>query len=108
MKEDIESLKEIGITKIMARGKHKAQSELQNYAATVLELHKQIKKLTEENEYLKNEVNKNLQHHAFQIAQMHEHLTQGTSPELEALKEENKILKKALIGHLPSNLPFDQ
>lgn len=108
MKEDIESLKEIGIVKIMARGKYQAQAELQNYAATVLELHKQIKKLTEENEYLKNEVNKNLQHHAFQIAQMHEHLTQGTSSKIEALKEENKILKKALIGHLPSNLPFEQ
>ena len=108
MKGHIESLKERGIVKTMARGKHQAQAELQNYAATVLELHKQIKKLTEENEYLKNEVNKNLQHHAFQIAQMHEHLTQGTSPELEALKEENKTLKRALIGHLPSNLPFEQ
>ena len=108
MKEATESLRGRGIVKIMARGKHQVQAELQNYAATVLELHKQIKKLTEENEYLKNEVNKNLQHHAFQIAQMHEHLTQRTSPEIEALKEENKILKKALIGHLPSNLPFEQ
>ena len=87
----------------MARGKHQVQAELQNYAATVLELHKQIKKLTEENEYLKNEVNKNLQHHAFQIAQMHEHLTQGTAPELQALKEENIILKRALRGELPDS-----
>jgi predicted RNase H-like nuclease (RuvC/YqgF family) len=87
----------------MARGKHQAQAELQNYAATVLELHKQIKKLTEENEYLKNEINKNLQHHAFQIAQMHEHLTQGTSAEMEALKEENKTLKRALRGEFLEN-----
>ena len=87
----------------MARGKHQVQAELQNYAATVLELHKQIKKLTEENEYLKNEVNKNLQHHAFQIAQMHEHLTQGTAPELQSLKEENIILKRALRGELPDS-----
>jgi transcription initiation factor IIE alpha subunit len=103
LKEPIERLKEKGIVKIMARGKHQVQAELQNYAATVLELHKQIKKLTEENEYLKNEVNKNLQHHAFQIAQMHEHLTQGTAPELEALKEENIILKRALRGELPDS-----
>ena len=102
MKEPIERLREKGIVK-MARGKHQAQTELQNYAATVLELHKQIKKLTEENEYLKNELNKNLQHHAFQIAQMHEHLTQGTAPEIQALKEENLVLKRALRGELPES-----
>lgn len=85
----------------MARGKHQVQAELQNYAATVLELHKQIKKLTEENEYLKKELNQNLKHHAFQIAQMYEHLTEGTAPEIQALKEENLILKRALRGELP-------
>ena len=103
MKVDTERLRERGIAKTMARGKHQVQAELQNYAATVLELHKQIKKLTEENEYLRNELNKNLQHHAFQIAQMYEHLTEGTAPEIQALKEENLILKRALRGELPES-----
>jgi hypothetical protein len=87
----------------MARGKHQVQAELQNYAATVLELHKQIKKLTEENEYFKKQLDQNLQHHAFQIAQMYEHLTEGTAPEIQALKEENIILKRALRGELPES-----
>ena len=80
----------------MARGRYKAKAEAQSTAASIQELEDQVSKLTEENKTLKAQLDQNLQHHAFQIAQMHEHLTQGTAPEIASLKEENLKLKRAL------------
>ncbi len=84
----------------MARGRYKAKAESQKVAASVEELEAQILKLTEENKALKEQMDQNLQHHAYQIAQMHQHLTEGTAPEIVRLKEENLKLKKALRGDL--------
>ena len=69
-------------------------------SASVADLEAQILKLTEENKALKEQMDQNLQHHAYQIAQMHQHLTEGTAPEIVRLKEENLKLKKALRGDL--------
>ena len=80
----------------MARGRYKAKAEAQSTSASIKELEAQVSKLTEENKTLKTQLDQNLQHHAFQIAQMHEHLTQGTAPEIASLKEENLKLKRAL------------
>jgi hypothetical protein len=80
----------------LARGRHKAKAEAQKVSASIEELNAQVSKLTEENKVLKEQLDQNLQHHAFQIAQMHEHLTQGTAPEIVRLKEENLKLKRAL------------
>jgi hypothetical protein len=84
----------------VARGRYKAKAESQKVAASVEELEAQILKLTEENKALKEQMDQNLQHHAYQIAQMHQHLTEGTAPEIVRLKEENLKLKKALRGDL--------
>jgi regulator of replication initiation timing len=80
----------------LARGRYKAKAEAQSTSASIQELEDQVSKLTEENKALKAQLDQNLQHHAFQIAQMHEHLTQGTAPEIASLKEENLKLKRAL------------
>ena len=80
----------------MARGRYKAKAEAQSTSASIQELEDQVSKLTEENKALKAQLDQNLQHHAFQIAQMHQHLTEGTAPEIVSLKEENLKLKKAL------------
>ena len=84
----------------MAKGRYKAKAESQKIAASIEELQDQILKLTEENNALKEQMDQNLQHHAYQIAQMHQHLTEGTAPEILSLKEENLKLKKALRGDL--------
>jgi hypothetical protein len=84
----------------LARGRYKAKAEAQNTSALIQELEDQVSKLTEENKALKAQLDQNLQHHAFQIAQMHEHLTQGTAPEIASLKEENLKLKRALRGEV--------
>ena len=80
----------------MARGRYKAKAEAQSTSASIKELEAQVSKLTEENKALKAQLDQNLQHHAFQIAQMHQHLTEGTAPEIVSLKEENLKLKRAL------------
>ena len=80
----------------MARGRYKAKAEAQSTSASIKELEAQVSKLTEENKVLKAQLDQNLQHHAFQIAQMHQHLTEGTAPEIVSLKEENLKLKRAL------------
>jgi len=80
----------------MARGRYKAKAEAQSTSASIQELEAQVSKLTEENKVLKAQLDQNLQHHAFQIAQMHQHLTEGTAPEIVSLKEENLKLKRAL------------
>jgi len=80
----------------LVRGRYKAKAEAQRTSASIQELEAQINKLTEENKILKAQLDQNLQHHAFQISQMHEYLTQGTAPEILSLKEENLKLKKAL------------
>jgi len=82
----------------LARGRYKAKAEAQKVAASIEELEAQISKLTEENKALKEQMDQNLQHHAYQIAQMHQHLTEGTAPEIVSLKEENLKLKRALRG----------
>ena len=84
----------------MARGRYKEKAEAQKTSASIQELEAQVSKLTEENKALKEQLDRNLQHHAFQIAEMHEHLTQGTSPEILSLKEENLKLKRALRGEI--------
>ena len=80
----------------MARGRYKAKAEAQSTSALIQELEAQVSNLTEENKTLKAQLDQNLQHHAFQIAQMHQHLTEGTAPEILSLKEENLKLKRAL------------
>jgi regulator of replication initiation timing len=80
----------------MARGRYKTKAEAQSTSASIQELEDQVSKLTEENKALKAQLDQNLQHHAFQIAQMHQHLTEGTAPEIVSLKEENLKLKRAL------------
>lgn len=80
----------------MVRGRYKAKAEAQSTSASIKELEAQVSKLTEENKALKAQLDQNLQHHAFQIAQMHQHLTEGTAPEIVSLKEENLKLKRAL------------
>jgi predicted RNase H-like nuclease (RuvC/YqgF family) len=82
----------------VARGRYKAKAEAQSTSASIKELEAQVSKLTEENKALKAQLDQNLQHHAFQIAQMHQHLTEGTAPEIVSLKEENLNLKRALRG----------
>lgn len=82
----------------MARGRYKEKAEAQKTAASIQELQTQISKLTEENKALKEQLDQNLKYHVFQIAQMHEHLTKGTAPEVMRLKEENLKLKRALRG----------
>jgi DNA anti-recombination protein RmuC len=84
----------------LARGRYKAKAEAQSTSALTQELEAQISKLTEENKALKTQLDQNLQHHAFQIAEMYEHLTQGTAPEIASLKEENLKLKRALRGEI--------
>jgi regulator of replication initiation timing len=84
----------------LARGRYKAKAEAQSTSASIQELEDQVSKLTEENKALKAQLDQNLQHHAFQIAQMHQHLTEGTAPEIVSLKEENLKLKKALRGDI--------
>lgn len=84
----------------MARGRYKAKAEAQNTAASIQELQAQVAKLTEENRSLKAQLDHSVQHHAFQIAEMHQHLTEGTAPEIVNLKEENLKLKKALRGDI--------
>jgi regulator of replication initiation timing len=82
----------------VARGRYKAKAEAQNTAASIQELQDQVSKLTEENKTLKAQLDHSVQHHAFQIAEMHQHLTEGTAPELTILREENIKLKRALRG----------
>jgi cell shape-determining protein MreC len=82
----------------MAKGKFKAKAESQLINATLEQLQEQVQLLTAENKTLKEQIDQSLQHHAFQIAQMHQHLTGGTLPEIQSLKEENLKLKKALRG----------
>ena len=84
----------------MARGRYKEKAEAQKISASIQELEAHVSKLTEENKALKEQLDRNLQHHAFQIAEMHEHLTQGTAPEILSLKEENLKLKRALRGEI--------
>ena len=84
----------------MARGRYKAKAEAQRTSASIEELQAQVAKLTEENRSLKAQLDHSVQHHAFQIAEMHQHLTQGTAPEIVSLKEENLKLKKALRGDI--------
>jgi len=83
---------------MMARGKYKTQAEFQRTSEVVAHLEAQVSKLTEENKTIKEQLDQNIQHHVFQIAQMHQHLTEGTAPEIQSLKEENLKLKKALRG----------
>ena len=84
----------------MARGRYKAKAEAQRTSASIEELQAQVAKLTEENRSLKAQLDHSVQHHAFQIAEMHQHLTEGTAPEIVRLKEENLKLKKALRGEM--------
>jgi DNA anti-recombination protein RmuC len=82
----------------MTRGRFKAKAESQLITATLKQLQEQVQLLTAENRTLKEQLDQNIQHHAFQIAQMHQHLTEGTAPEIQSLKEENLKLKKAFRG----------
>jgi regulator of replication initiation timing len=84
----------------LARGRYKAKAEAQRTSASIEELQAQVAKLTEENRSLKAQLDHSVQHHAFQIAEMHQHLTEGTAPEIVRLKEENLKLKKALRGEM--------
>jgi regulator of replication initiation timing len=84
----------------VARGRYKAKAEAQRTSASIQELEAQVAKLTEENRSLKAQLDHSIQHHAFQIAEMHQHLTQGTAPEIVSLKEENLKLKRALRGEI--------
>jgi regulator of replication initiation timing len=84
----------------VARGRYKAKAEAQRTSASIQELEAQVAKLTEENRSLKAQLDHSIQHHAFQIAEMHQHLTQGTAPEIVSLKEENLKLKRALMGEI--------
>ena len=84
----------------MARGRYKAKAEAQRTSASIQELEAQVAKLTEENRSLKAQLDHSIQHHAFQIAEMHQHLTQGTAPEIVSLKEENLRLKRALMEEI--------
>ena len=84
----------------MARGRYKAKAEAQRTSASIEELQAQVAKLTEENRSLKAQLDHSVQHHAFQIAEMHQHLTEGTAPEIVSLKEENLKLKRALMGEM--------
>ena len=84
----------------MARGRYKAKAEAQRTSASIQELEAQVAKLTKENRSLKAQLDHSIQHHAFQIAEMHQHLTQGTAPEIVSLKEENLRLKRALMEEI--------
>jgi regulator of replication initiation timing len=84
----------------VARGRYKAKAEAQRTSASIEELQAQVNKLTEENRSLKAQLDHTIQHHAFQIAEMHQHLTEGTAPEIVNLKEENLKLKRALMGEI--------
>jgi regulator of replication initiation timing len=84
----------------VARGRYKAKAEAQSTSASIQELQAEVAKLTEENRGLKAQLDHTVQHHAFQIAEMHQHLTEGTAPEIVSLKEENLRLKRALMEEI--------
>jgi hypothetical protein len=86
----------------MAKGKHRdaaaKRRELENKAMTYEQLETQFNLVVEENERLRNQLDQDHIHHAFQIARMHEQTIGVTSPRIQELEEEVLRLKKALRG----------
>jgi hypothetical protein len=81
----------------MARGKYKASAQKRTEFETIEQLTRKVQELTEENENLKKQSEKDHQHHAFQIAQMFENMQESTSPKVQALEETIETLREELV-----------
>jgi len=82
----------------LARGKYKAKAEAKEALDLIDSLRIQVSKLTKENAVLKEHLDKSIQQHAFQIAQMHQYVVEKSTPQILILQEENRMLKRALRG----------